>query len=306
MQVNNHVSSARYTSYQRSRNAKSNAEYRSNEALNLGETATTSCPVNGSNDEEPYSAWEAQRVNSVDYQEFFKEKMSELLVKIQNGDTEPSYQIGAQSFTEKEWDEFLEQFDSVEDAIQKLMREERERRAAEQMRKEQTVIKDADSLLTTESTSCTYPTADPQDDDIRYITWYTEEGIVCRKAGQTEGYEWSVTFENREQYDKVMDLIGQFPSDWNLLFAAHENFWTDFLNDKIDMDGFMEFMKGTNKGVPDYSITVGDSMYIDKEKIQWAKYLNPLGAKFYTAEEMYQMQRELIAANQAKMAKYSQ
>ena len=72
-------------------------------------------------------------------------------------------------------------------------------------------------------------------------------------------------------------------------FAAHENFWNDFLNNGIDMDGFMEFMNGTNKGVPDFSVTIDDSMYIDKNRMQWAKYTNPLGARFYTAEEMQQL-----------------
>lgn len=155
--------------------------------------------------------------------------------------------------------------------------------------KETVAIEEASSLLLTESTTCTYPTADPDDEDILYVTWYTEEGIFCKKLGQ-EDFEWSIAFENREQYNKVMAFIGQFPSDWNMRFAAHENFWTDFLNDEIDMDGFMKFMETTNKGVPDYSITIGDSMYIDKDKVQWAEYLNPLGSRFYTAEEMHQMQ----------------
>ena len=171
----------------------------------------------------------------------------------------------------------------------------------EETKMEDVFTNDVSTLLTTESTSCVYETADPDDDDIRYITWYIEEGIFCRKAGQTEGYEWSITFENKEQYDKVMEFIGQFPSDWNMRFAAHENFWNDFLNDEIDMVGFMEFINGTNKGVPDYSITEGDSMYIDKDKMQWAKYTNPFGARFYTAEEMYQMQMEIIAANEEKL-----
>ena len=238
---------------------------------------------------------------TVTYREFFAMYMEQIFIKIQNGDTETSYQIGSQSFTEKEWEEFLDKFDSVEEAIQELMKEEQARKEAEEARKEDVFTNDASTLLTTESTSCVYETADPNDDDIRYITWYTEEGIFCRKAGQTEGYEWSITFENKEQYDKVMEFIGQFPSDWNMRFAAHENFWNDFLNDEIDMEGFMEFINGTNKGVPDYSITVGDSMYIDTDKMQWAKYTNPLGARFYTAEEMHQMQMEIIAANEEKL-----
>lgn len=195
--------------------------------------------------------------------EALKENSAEATNPPETTDGAATYQIGAQSFTEKEWEDFLDKFDSVEEAS---------------------------VLLTTESTSCVYKTADPDDEDLRYITWYTEEGIFCRKAGQIEGYEWSIAFENREQYDKVMEFIGQFPSDWNMRFAAHENFWNDFLSDKIDMDGFMEFIGGTNKGVPDFSITVGDSMYIDKDKMQWAKYTNPLGIRFYTAEEMHRMQ----------------
>ena len=217
-----------------------------------------------------------KREKTIGYLDILQEKIQDLSEKIQNGETEPSYQIGAQSFTLKEWDEFLAKFDSAEEDIREL---------------------------TTESTTCTYPTADPKEDDIRYITWYTEEGIFCRKAGQTEGYEWTVPFENKEQYDKVMELIGRFPSDWNLRFAAHENFWTDFLNDEIDMDGFMKFMEGTDKGIPDYSVTKGDSMYIDKEKIQWAKYLNPLGIKIYTGEEFMKQQAEMIEANRAKLSK---
>ena len=193
---------------------------------------------------------------------------------------EPSYQIGSQSFTEKEWDDFLEKFDAVEEVIQEQMKEEQERREEEE---------EAEMMLTTQSTSCLYETANPDDNDIRYITWYTEEGIFCRKAGQTQGYEWTIPFESSEQYDKVIEFIEQFPSDWNMRFAAHENFWNDFLNNEIDMDGFMEFMNETNKGVPDFSITIGDSMYIDKNKMQWAKYTNPLGARFYIAEEMQQL-----------------
>ena len=137
-----------------------------------------------------------------DYYEFLRQKIEEIFIKIQNGDTEPTYQIGAQSFTEKEWEEFLDKFDSVEEAIQELMKEEQARKEAEEDKKEGMVTNDASTLLTTESTSCVYETADPEDDDLRYITWYTEEGIFCRKAGQTEGYEWAITFEIRSSMIK--------------------------------------------------------------------------------------------------------
>ena len=394
---------------------------------------------------------------SIDYSGYLRQKIDEIFVKIQNGDTEPTYQIGSQSFTEKEWETFLEKFDSIEEAIQELIKEEQARKEAEEAKQENalagavsagngipgnhgletwykgekvewsaddtkytdtetgisyyvkdgkhpymteedteklkelcqetgepwlkkfaeitgmiqqlddnttafvgsngTLIKSKDgkelfidtssltydaimslfkdlppngnyfdssfweerirvaeaenvsaiddgALLTAETTSCKYETADPDDDDITYITFYTTDGIRCKKLG-AEDFEWTLTFENEEQYNKVMEFIGQFPSDWNMRFAAHENFWNDFLNDEIDMEGFMEFINGTNKGVPDYSVTVGDSMYIDTDKMQWAKYTNPLGVRFYTAEEMHQMQVEIIAANEAKLTKFT-
>lgn len=238
---------------------------------------------------------------SEDYQKLLEEKIKELLEKIHSKDAEATYQIGAQSFTEKEWKEFLEKFDSIQEAIRELMRQEQERKEAEQLKKkeeEESTLQEKSNLLVAESTVCTYPTANPEE-DVRYITCYTTEGIVCKKAGETEE-AWSVSFENEEQYNKVTEFIEQFPEHWNLRFAAHENFWTDFLNDEIDMDGFMEFMEGTNEGVPDYSITIGDSMFVDKEKIQWAKYLNSLGSQFYTAEEFQKQQRELVENNAAK------
>lgn len=180
------------------------------------------------------------------YQDFIRERKAEILEKIQKGDTEPAFQTGAQSFTEKEWDEFLEKFDAVEDTIRELMREEHEKRK-EEMEEQKKIhsellnSKDSDleDMLLSEMTMCSCPASDPDKEDVRYITWYTEEGIFCRKAGQSAGYEWHIAFENPEQYDKVMELVGQFSADENLRFAAHENFWTDFLDDKIDMQNFM-------------------------------------------------------------------
>ena len=127
-----------------------------------------------------------------EYARLLKEKSEEIFTKIKNGETENSYQIGSQSFTEKEWDEFLSKFDSLEDAIRKLMEEEQEKRAAEELGKEkETSVEEASmekvsmekgfqtegDLLTADSTSCTYPADQPDKEDIRYITWYTEEGL---------------------------------------------------------------------------------------------------------------------------------
>lgn len=238
MQVGGSVSNRYYTPYRTNKSVKYCADFTKTEDGKLTPNEATF----------RFGADAVDAEETVGYVKVLEEKINEIFVKIQNGDTEPTYQIGAQAFTEKEWEEFLDKFDSIEEAIQELMKEEQARKEAEEAQKEKAVINDASALLTAESTSCVYETADPDDDDIRYITWYTAEGIFCRKAGRTGGYEWAITFENKEQYDKVMEFIGQFPSDWNMRFAAHENFWNDFLNDEIDMAGFMEFIGGTNKG----------------------------------------------------------
>lgn len=243
----------------------------------------------------------AKNEKDTDAREFLKKKMDELYKQFKKGETKPSYQIGAVSFTEQEWDKLLEKFDSLQEAIRACMREEQERRTQEQERTEQRIEEQNAKLLTGEFTSCTYPAGKENAEDTRYITCYTPDGIVCRKAGGEE--LWSINFENKQQYEKVMQLIKQFPQNWNMRFASNESFWKDFLDDKIDMEQFMKFLSETDNGVPDYSVKMGDSLYIDKEKAVWAKYMNEEGSKFYTAQEMQQMMDELIAKNTEKMIK---
>ncbi|NBJ92488.1 hypothetical protein [Parablautia muri] len=69
---------------------------------------------------------------TVDFMEMLKGKKEEIIKKVVNGETEPKIQIGAQAFTEKEWDRLLKQFDSAEDAIKEKMREEYAKRFKKQ------------------------------------------------------------------------------------------------------------------------------------------------------------------------------
>lgn len=78
-----------------------------------------------------YTGKKEAQEETTDYEKLLQEKIKEILLKIENGDTEPSYQIGAQSFTEKEWEKFMDQFDSVEEAVKELMKEEQEEKEAE-------------------------------------------------------------------------------------------------------------------------------------------------------------------------------
>lgn len=179
-----------------------------------------------------FSRQSEQSEEDTDYLELIRSRKDEILEKIKKGKTEPVIQTGAQAFSEKEWDRLLEQFDSAEDALKEMMREEHAKRLKEQINKAEIMNdmdKEAERILTSESTMCTLPSAESGKENVRYITWYTEEGIFCRKAGQKEGYEWSIAFENSDQYDKVMEYLRQQEKDSDWKFAADESFWRSFL-----------------------------------------------------------------------------
>jgi hypothetical protein len=257
-----------------------------------------------------------QKNGSQSVNEEFLACMEKLEEKIENGDTEQKFQIGSQSFTIKEWETFLKKFDSAEDAIKELMEEKIEkRRQAEQESKmkaeakqKSEAVSDAQvDMLTSETVQARFPLEETEEDgnpkEELYLIAIDKNGIRCSKPG-TEEYEWEIVFTDESQYEMAAAFM-----DWayermdNFLFAAHENFWEDYLNGNMDVGAFQDFLADTNNGIPDYSITVGDSVYVDKSKMQWAQYMNPLGTKLYTAEEMLQMQDELIQKNLANAAK---
>ena len=143
---------------------------------------------------------------SVDYREFLRKKTEELYVRFKKGEFDPTYQIGAASFTEKEWDKLLEKFDAIQEEIRVQMREEhekREQKAEEDLRQ--------NALLNSDYTTAAYPQQNNQEEEVHYITCYTEEGIFCRREGVDSGYEWSIRFNSKEEYSKVMQFINQFP-----------------------------------------------------------------------------------------------
>ena len=73
---------------------------------------------------------------SLSLMEQIKEKMQEIYDKLQNGDTETKFQIGNQEFTLKEWDNFLEKFDSAQDAIRAALEERLEKQEEERIEEE--------------------------------------------------------------------------------------------------------------------------------------------------------------------------
>lgn len=58
-----------------------------------------------------------------EYQKVVEQKMVELSERLQGGNDQVSYQIGAQSFTEREWNKLIDEYDEAQDKLKMLMRE---------------------------------------------------------------------------------------------------------------------------------------------------------------------------------------
>lgn len=192
-----------------------------------------------------------------------RDRINELLEKLENGDIEPSYQIGGRSFTEREWGKLLDEFDNAEDTLKKLLEEEMERflKADEIKRiwqkeisekKEYTEQKEkADlekineesmELLTMDSVSCTVA---ENDCEIKYVIAYGADGIKCKRFGYIgeECYLWEIPFSNAAQQKKVIDFLEKFPMGANLAFASDKGFWEAFLDGKINEDEYLRKYK---------------------------------------------------------------
>ncbi len=67
---------------------------------------------------------------------FLREKSEEILEKLRNGETEVSYQIGAESYTEKEWDKLLKKFDDIQEDVRQKMEERFRKQEEKEVRAE--------------------------------------------------------------------------------------------------------------------------------------------------------------------------
>lgn len=147
-----------------------------------------------------------------------------------------------------------------------------------------------------ESTKAVFSGSAPEKPDRVFDTYYSPEGIRCIKEGEEQSGEdtlqWEIKFENKEQYQKIMQFLSRFPEEDNFLFASKKEFWNDFLNGEVDVDGFMKFYQWTEHGVPNLGVGIdGEQGKISREKITDpnAKYFNDRSwiGKVWTEEELW-------------------
>lgn len=172
---------------------------------------------------------------------------------------------------------------------------------------------------TTECTKAVFSGSAPEKPGKVFYTYYSPEGIRCMREGKRnpENPEektgedelcWEIKFENEEQYRRVMQFLSEFPEEDNFLFASKEEFWDDFLSGKVDMDGFRQYYKWTEHGVPNLGVSIdGEEGRFSREKVTDpnAKYFNDQSwiGRVYTEEEMWEQSFQQIGANAPESVK---
>ncbi len=167
--------------------------------------------------------------------------MQEMVKKVREGKVEPTFQTGGQTFTIKEWDKLLADFDDAQEVLQEQIKEliaEVEKQAAkEALRRAAEGKPDSDGvsatvsgvkpwepdgmddnctdtqvtdpeelleLLTGEVTKSTFPTDDPEHKHW-FITCYGQDGISCKEA-YFDGTKWV----NRDCFSLSYTEPGQY------------------------------------------------------------------------------------------------
>lgn len=243
---------------------------------------------------------------------FLRQQIDKMYRELKAGRKEPSFQIGAATYTITEWNEMLENFDEVQEEIREEIREEIAKRAehADQsqylVKEESRAEKEADvlaavsgkadpkkteekarkcepsnddafvSMITAEHTMAQFPV--PEEEEGLYITVYTKEEVYCRRAGETEPI-WEIPLEDG-QYETIMAFLHSenFPEDDNFTFAASQSFWEDFLSGKLNVDGFLDFWNyRVENGIADIIDETEDGMYINREAAIFGMYTNRPG-----------------------------
>lgn len=192
--------------------------------------------------------------------DYIRGKMQEIYSKIKSGDTEKSYAIGGASYTEKEWERLIEEFDAVEETI-------KEEIAAE--------------ILTAEKVKSTHK-------DRVYITFISSVGIYCKREGSEE-YKWKIEFDDSSQYDQVTSVLNRFDKEDNLRFADSKYFWQDVLSGVLDVEDFVDFWNKYAKGGNiDCTVVTENGVRMDPETVKYARYLPPdfVGEIFYSLEDL--------------------
>jgi len=167
------------------------------------------------------------------------EKKKEIAEKVKNGDTEPIFAIGAESYTAKEWDKLIAKVDKNNEAVRKEQEQRKEAWEQEQ-REEKMTILDASSTkrhIIMEKMNGTYQPSFPYEayadgDTITYngvvFTGDKERNAICLGDMSNKGDVLTIPLEgggslmvNRNAIGMLAGAMSMFsPEDANRIMRA--------------------------------------------------------------------------------------
>lgn len=133
-----------------------------------------------------------------------QDQREELEERIRNGTSEPSYQIGANSFTEREWTKLIRSVDAVQEAMREAAERERE------LQKEAEQAEEAEKAK-------------------KCIIVYDIDGIRCIET-ETGICRWFIKFTDGTQYSKVQEIMQGVEAGAEPAPVLNESFWQTWLN----------------------------------------------------------------------------
>ena len=137
--------------------------------------------------------------------QIISDRMEEIYEKVKNNDTETSFQIGSQSFTIKEWNRILEQFDAVQEEIREQMREEQAKQQKETTTK--VSVEAAASVTSKDSTNLAKAagiiTSEPSKGDVGN----TDNEEVAQKAAELTNTNYLLDYSKKPISNIVNSVI---------------------------------------------------------------------------------------------------
>jgi len=192
---------------------------------------------------------------NMDLMQYIRMYRNAIYDKLQKGETEESFQIGAGSYTIKEWNRMLQRFDAIEDQMREEMRAEiaRRKEEAQEAKQQEKALEEQKQqntdMLCAESTICSYPADGSGGEQAYYVTVYTKGEIYCQRKGAV-GREWSIPLTDASQYQKVIAFLDGVDTKDSLYFAGHKGFWQEFLEGKANQADLMRMWDGCTADIP--------------------------------------------------------
>lgn len=197
----------------------------------------------------PLASTSKSRETVLAFTQLVQERREEMERRLHDGvSDEPSYQIGAASYTEREWGKLLQSFDTIEEEIRREIELEAERAEEEKAERElrekekeeeelqkkaledsgqDTEVCCADSLLA-DHFVCSCPETDGTGGEKRYHTIIDKNSMCC--FDPDGNVVWKICFSDITQYETALDFFKNAESGDELIPACDENFWHGFLN----------------------------------------------------------------------------